>query len=309
MQMKYEGALPRTPPLQALRAFESAARLGSFAQAALELSLTYGAIGQQVRALEGMLGVPLFDRVGRGVMVTEAGARYARRTRALLLELAAATAEMARADAANRLTLSVLPSFAARWLVKRVGAFIDANPDLELIIETSTQLADLRCGDVDLCIRFGVGPWEGLACERILDDEYYPVCAPGYWPSALPPEPAALRQFPLLLCHDEPWSPWLQAAGLHDISEPRGTTYSDAVNLLQAARERQGIALARHSLVQDDLASGALVRLFQIGVRCPRSYFLVSTQTLAKAAKVRRFRAWLLTQLGSTIVQKALDSA
>src|SRR6202007_3122984 len=117
--MKPEGALPRVPPLQAMRAFESAARHGSFAQAALELNLTYGAVGQQVRALEEAVGMLLFDRVGRGLGLNDRGRQYALRMRAALLELAAATAEAAGHAAHGRLTLSVLPSFASRWLVKR----------------------------------------------------------------------------------------------------------------------------------------------------------------------------------------------
>lgn len=280
-----------------MRAFESAARHGSFAQAALELNLTYGAVGQQVRALEEAIGVRLFDRVGRGLVLTDAGRHYALRMRGALLELAAATAEAASNLAHSRLTLSVLPSFASRWLVKRVGSFIARHPDLELVIHTSTEVIDLRSGEVDLCIRFGAGPWDRLYCERVLDDEYYPVCAPGFWPDQVPRQPEELRRFPLLLCRDEPWAPWFEAARLSDLSEPRGVTYSDAVNLLQAAGARQGIALARHSLVQDDIASGKLVRLFPVSAACPRSYFLVSTHALARAEKVRRFRAWLLEQI------------
>lgn len=291
--------MPRIPPLQALRAFESAARLGSFARAAQELNLTYGAVGQQVRALEDAIGVKLFDRVGRGLVLTEAGRLYGRRTRAALLELAGATAEAASNAAHGRLTLSVLPSFASRWLVKRVGSFIRRHPELELIIHTSTEMVDLRSGEVDLCIRFGVGPWDRLYCERVLNDEYYPVCAPGFWPEEVPRRPELLRQFPLLLCIDEPWAPWFEAAGLAEQCEPKGVTYSDAVNLLQAAGERQGIALARHSLVKDDIATGKLERLFPLSAPCPRSYFLVATHALARVEKVRRFRAWLLEQVQS----------
>lgn len=295
--MKHDEALPRIPPLPAMRAFESAARLGSFSRAAQELNLTYGAVGQQVRALEEWIGMRLFDRVGRGIVLTVAGHRYAQRARAAMIELAAATAEAARSQQDHKLTLSVLPSFAACWLVRRVGGFISRYPELELNIHTSTQLADMDSGQVDLCIRFGIGPWDKLCCERILDDAYYPVCAPGYWPSELPCLPIHLGQFPLLLCSDEPWTPWFQAAGLQAMSEPRGVTYSDAVNLLQAARERQGIALARHSLVQDDLASGKLVRLFALSVRSPRAYYLVCSHTMATTEKVRRFRSWLLDEI------------
>lgn len=295
--MKSDQALPRIPPLQALRAFESAARLGSFAQAALELHLTYGAVGQQVRALEEAIGVPLFDRVGRGLVLSEVGQRYAPRVRAALLELAAATAVVARPHDDGKLRLSVLPSFAARWLVPRVGGFIEHNPDLELVIHTSTHMADLTRGEIDLCIRFGVGPWEPLWCEHFLGDEYYPVCAPGYWPAGLPCTPDQLVQLPLLLCMDEPWAPWFAAAGLAGQPEPKGVTYSDAVNLLQAAKERQGIALARHSLVKDDIDNGELVRLFSISTPSPRSYFLVCTEAMAAADKIQRFRAWLHAQI------------
>jgi LysR family glycine cleavage system transcriptional activator len=294
-------SLPRMPPLPALRAFESAARHGSFSMAAMELSLTHGAIGHQVRALEENMGVQLFDRIGRGLLLTSDGRAFAEQVRKALLDIAAATSQVRRKVDNNKLTLSALPSFATRWLVPRIGRFIAKNPDLELLIQTTIAVVDFKREPVDLCIRFGVGPWEGLWSERFLDDTYYPVCAPSFQQNNGSIEnPAQLRHLPLLSCSHEPWMPWFRAAALKNMAEPRGVTYSDAVNLLDAAKEGQGIALARHSLVKEDILSGQLQRLFSVSVSSQMSYHLVSAHSTAETCKVKRFRAWLWSELKKT---------
>jgi LysR family glycine cleavage system transcriptional activator len=290
-------SLPRMPPLSALRAFESAARHGSFTLAAQELKLTHGAIGSQVRALEESMGVRFFDRIGRGLALTTEGRTFAERVRAALLDIVAAASEIKQSLDGSKLTLSVLPSFASRWLVPRIGRFIAQNPKLELVVHTTTEVVDFKRQTVDLCIRFGVGPWENLWCERFLQDSYYPVCSPEFLRAARLEQPDDIRAYPLLSCIDEPWAPWFRAAGLMHREEPRGVTYSDAVNLLQAAKGGQGIALARHTLVTEDIRSGHLIRLFDIGIPCPMSYYLVCTPALAESAKVRRFRAWLWSEI------------
>ena len=167
----------RLPPLSALRPFEAAARLESFSQAAAELHLTHGAVSHQVRALEEHLGTPLFARHGKRVTLTAAGRTFAERVRASLDELSAA-AEALRARREDRLTLSVLPSFASRWLMPRLIRFMDAHPKVEVNVIASTALADFRNDEIDVAIRFGPGPWPPHDCEMFMEDEYFVVASP-----------------------------------------------------------------------------------------------------------------------------------
>ena len=294
--MTPEKTLPRLPPLPALRAFESAARHNSFSRAATELSLTHGAIGHQVRALEDALGVALFARVGRGLQLTQEGRVLAERVRSALLDIAAATQDISRRANANQLTLSVFPSFAARWLVPRLGHFIEQNPDLEVMIQTTGNVVDFAREPVDIGLRMGREPWDDLWCELLFGDAYFPVCAPDFNHGVLPQTPEQLLLHPLLLSLDEPWTPWLQAAGV-EAPEPRGVTYSDAHTLLLATREGQGIALGREMMVADDIARGSLVRLFDVSVPVPFSYYMVCPPALAQTRKVKRFRTWIWEEI------------
>ena len=289
-------ALPRMPSLPALRAFESAARHNSFSRAAAELHLTHGAVGHQVRALEESLGVQLFTRIGRGLALTPEGRILAERVRAAWLDIAAAAQDISRRANAGQLTISVMPSFAARWLVPRLGRFIEQNPDIQLVVQTAGHLVDFSREAVDVGLRMGNGNWPDLYCERLFGDTYFPVCAPTFNQGKLPETLSELPGLPLLSSIGEPWTPWFAAAGL-DAPEPRGVTYSDAHSLLQAAKEGQGIALARQTMVADDLQRGALVRLFSVSIPSPAEYYFVCPPALAQAGKVRRFRAWLWDEI------------
>ena len=289
-------ALPRMPPLPALRAFESAARHNSFSRAAAELHLTHGAIGHQVRALEASLGVQLFTRVGRGLALTPEGRMLAERVRAAWLDIAAAAQDIRRRADAGQLTISVLPSFAARWLVPRLGRFIEQNPDIQLVVQTSSHLVDFSREAVDVGLRMGYNNWPDLWCERLFGDSYFPVCAPGFNQGKLPETISELPDLPLLKSTGESWLPWFKAAGLA-LPEPSGVTYTESGLLLHAAKEGQGIALARQAMVADDLASGALVRLFDVSVTTEASYYFVCPPALAQTGKVQRFRAWLWDEI------------
>src|SRR4051812_46558215 len=178
----------RLPPLAALRPFEAAARLESFTRAADELHLTHGAVSHQVRALEAHLGVPLFARHGKRVALTIAGKGFAERVRAALGEIAQA-ADALRVRRDDRLSVSVLPSFASRWLMPRLIRFMDANPELEVNVTATTALADFAADEIDVAIRFGGGPWPPLVCEQFLDDEYFPVTSPRFNKGKLPKKP------------------------------------------------------------------------------------------------------------------------
>lgn len=284
----------RLPPLPALRSFEAAARLESFSRAAQELHVTHGAVSHQVRALEEFLGTPLFARNGRRVSLTGDGRQFAERVRGALRDIADAANAFRRPDRANRLTVSMLPSFAARWLMPRLGRFLAAHPEIAVNVHASMELADFERDEVDMAVRFGRGGWPGLEVERFMDDEYFPVASPNLNNGRLPEKPADLVRFPLMTPGDEPWAQWFKAAGM-EVPRPSGPIFNDAGLLLQAAIDGRGIALTRRSIAEGDMAAGNLVRLFDVSVKAPESYYLV--WPLGRASeKVLAFRAWMLEE-------------
>ena len=283
---------PRMPPLTSLRAFEAAARLGSISRAADEIHVTHGAISHQVKALEEFLGVPLFAKQGRGVATTAAGKRLAERVGSALDQIAEVAAAIARHEDPGRLTISTLPSVAARWLMPRIGSFMEAHPEFDVNIHTSQSLVDFTRDDVDIAIRFGRGTWPNVRVERLMGDEYLPVCSPRLNRGALPKRPADLANYRLLRSDSELWVPWFRAAGL-DWPEPtKVSVIDDSSMLLLAAASRQGIALARRSLAASELAAGTLVQLFDITVAATDAHWLVWPPHVEDYPKVRAFRRW-----------------
>lgn len=294
----------RLPPLSSLRPFEAAARLESFSRAADELHLTHGAVSHQVRALEEHVGTPLFLRHGKRVSLTAAGRGFAERVRAALDELANA-AEQVRARRDDRLTVSVLPSFASRWLMPRLIRFMDANPGLEVNVTATTALADFREDEVDVAIRFGVGPWAGVECERFLDDEFFPVASPAMLKRGAPRSPSDLLGLRIIREDRDLWDEWFQAAGVSAGKRLEGgPRFNDSTYALQAAARGEGVALARRSIVAEDLERGTLERLFDVAFSSPYHYWFVSPRELAAAPKVRRFRDWVRTELAAAPAPK-----
>ena len=285
---------PRLPPLNALRAFEAAARLESFSRAADELHVTHGAVSHQVRALERFVGASLFTRNGRRVALTGEGRQFADRVRAALREIGLAADSLRRPGRNNRLTVSLLPSFAARWLMPRIGRFMAAHPEITMNVHTSIALVDFERDEVDLAIRFGNGDWPKLEIEKFMDDEYFPVASPRFHRGRLPARPAELAQLPLISSDGDPWAPWFKAAGLK-LGEPAGPIFHDLSLAVQAAIDGRGIALVRRSIAEGDLAAGTLVRLFDVAITAPGSYYLVRPRGPAPH-KVLAFRAWMLEE-------------
>lgn len=287
----------RLPPMQALRAFEAAARTGSLTRAAEALHLTHGAISHQIKALEADLGVRLVERAGRGVRLTGEGERLAGRVRGALAELSDALREASDRANPRQLRVSVMPSFAARWLLPRIGRFIAAHPEIDLDVRASFALVDFRRDDAEVAVRYGSGNYPGLGVEHLMHDIYFPVCSPSLAGGRLPKRPADLAEYLLLRSGDENWQPWFAAAGL-DWPEPtRGPMFDDDSHLMQAAIEGQGIALARTSLIGKDLANGVLVRLFDVTLPSPNHYYLVYPPRLAGSPKLAMFRSWLKSEI------------
>ncbi|WP_332852631.1 transcriptional regulator GcvA [Duganella sp. S19_KUP01_CR8] len=286
----------RLPNFSALRAFEAAARHENFSRAAEELHLTHGAISHQVRALEEELGRPLFVRHGRQVKITSDALKFAQFLGKSFADITAAADAMRASSVNQRLTISSIPSFAARWLAPRLGRFIDLYPDIEVVLQSSGQLQDLARDGIDVGIRFGRGNYPGLVVQRLMGDVYYPVVSPHYRGGQQPASPHELRQHTLLRSV-EPWSPWLRAAGV-DMAEPAGgLMFEDLSMLIRSAADGNGVALVRHVVAMQEIASGQLLRLFDTATPCPDEYFFVSPPGAAGRPQVQAFRDWLLEEI------------
>ncbi|HAT29300.1 MAG TPA: XRE family transcriptional regulator [Janthinobacterium sp.] len=289
--------LHRLPNLAALRAFEAAARHENFSRAAEEIHVTHGAVSHQVRGLEEELGVQLFTRKGKRIAVTDEGQRFAAIVRKSLMDIAVAAAALKASAGQKRLTITAMPSLAARWLAPRLGNFIDLYPDIEVVLQSSGQVVDLERQAIDVGIRFGSGNYPGLTVEKLMDDYYYPAASPRLNGGELPATAQDLGRFHLLRGDDEPWLPWLRAAG-SALAEPSGgIVYHDLAMLLRAAAHGDGIALARHVIVMQEICSGELVRLFDVAVKCPFSYYFVCTPQALLRPEVRAFHDWLFAQV------------
>jgi LysR family glycine cleavage system transcriptional activator len=287
----------KLPNLTALRAFEAAARHQNFSRAAEEIYVTHGAISHQVRALENELGVQLFTRLGKRISLTEDGQQFAYALRKSLLDIALATDALKSSSGHRRLTISSLSSFAARWLSPRIGSFIEQYPDIEVRLQSSTNLTDFAREDVDVAIRFGGGNYPGLSEEWVMDDYYYPVASPCFNGGALPAAPQDLVRGALLRCELEPWLPWFRAAQVNLPEPTAGIVFQDATMLIRAAVDGQGIALVRHAMAASDILSGDLVRLFDVTVKCPSSYYFVCPPDSLQKSQVRAFRNWLFAEV------------
>ncbi|OFW47873.1 MAG: transcriptional regulator [Acidobacteria bacterium RIFCSPLOWO2_12_FULL_67_14b] len=288
----------RLPPLNALRAFESAARHLSFTRAAAELNVTQAAISHQVRALEARLGVTLFWRQNRTLRLTEAGQALAPAAGEAFQRIADAVARLGGSRSSGALTVSVLDSFAANWLVPRLKRFRARAPEVELHLTTSDHLVDFTRDDVDLAVRYGGGRWPGLAAERLMTEELFPVCSPALLEAGPPLErPDDLGRHTLL--HDEmreDWRMWLLAAGVRGGDPARGPSYTRSSLVIQAAISGEGVALGRSVLVADALAEGRLVRPFTVSLPAEYAYYVVVPPAALERPKVRAFRDWIVAE-------------
>jgi DNA-binding transcriptional LysR family regulator len=288
----------RLPPLNALRAFEAAARHNSFTGAAAELNVSHAAISRHVHALEARLGATLFRKAPRGVALTSEGARYLATVSAAFDAIAEATATLS--GAAAQVRLSVHPAFASRWLIRRLDGFRDSQPGCDVVIEATPRVVDLERDEADVAIRNGVAESPGIARDLLARSRLCPVGARsllGHRRAAL--TPADLARFVLL--HDEPdgstWRRWFAVAGVGDVDADSGPRVLESGLAIESAIAGQGVALADEFLVEDDLAHGRLVKLCDVAVSLADcDYFLLSLEGARKRRPVAAFRDWLLRE-------------
>ncbi len=291
----------RFPPITALRALETAARHLSYTKAAEELNITQSAVSHQIRHAEELWGLKLFERRGRRLILTQNGQALVPVVRNFINGLTSTLADLKEEDNRDSLRVSLLQSFAFKWLVPRLGRFNQQYPGIDVWISTTEELVDFSLDNADMGIRLGHGDWPELHVTPLLQEYVFPVCSPRMLEElGTPKNPDDLFNYPLLrrsamdICPR--WRDWFRDAGIHIKRIPKGTKFPDTSMAIQAAIDGQGIALARSAHVSDDLASGRLVKLFNIYSESNVSYFVVCPRGKENNSSIVAFTEWLIEE-------------
>jgi LysR family transcriptional regulator of beta-lactamase len=282
-------------PLNALRAFEAAARHQNLTRAAAELCVSQAALSHQIKALEAHLGVRLFHRLPRGVALTDEAAALYPVLGECFDRIAATLDQFSEGRYRHVLAVGVVATFATGWLLPRLADFAAAHPDIELRLQTHNNRIDLAGEGLELAIRFGEGDWQGQQATAVLEAPFAPVCAPAM--AARLRAPADLLRVPLLRSYrSDEWTRWAQAAGLPAL-EARGAMFDSSLALASAAAAGAGVALLPLRMFEQDLASERLVQPFAVHADLGR-YWLTRLRSRVESEPARRFREWLQAQAG-----------
>ncbi|MFI4976624.1 MAG: transcriptional regulator GcvA [Caulobacterales bacterium] len=293
----------RLPPLNALRAFEAAARHLNFSRAADELSVTPGAVSQQIQNLEDYIGAPLFKRTPKGLLLTDAAQTALPALREAFDRLAEAASLLTAAVDGRRLTLTAAPSFAAKWLVPRLKRFEDAHPQVDVWLSADLDIVDFASGEIDIAIRYGAGRYPGLEVQRLISETVIPVASPALIQAHKLDSPADLAHQTLLhdgspdaddSCPD--WAMWLAARGVKGVDGTRGPRFNQSSLVIEAAVGARGVALAKRTLAQDDLDAGRLVAPLQIATVVDFAYYVVHPKAKGRLPQVKAFVAWITAE-------------
>ena len=305
--------MPRPlPPLNALRAFEAAARHLSFARAADELSVTPAALSHQIRGLEESLGERLFDRRARGVVLTPAGSLLYPGLHAAFLQIRQSVDLLVRDASEKVLVVSAPPGFTAKWLAPRLYRFLMANPDIDTRISASKELANFTTDGIDVAIRNHRSAVPGLWSRKLVDIHLLPVASPRLIAEIGLMTLADLKRAPLI--HDTmlgalpgmpTWADWLAAAGVTGVDLERGLRFNSSDHALEAAAEGAGVLLGQRELAHDDLRSGRLVAPFALEVEAERSFHFVCPDGLQSRPKIRAFYEWLAAEVARMHEERA----
>ena len=290
--------------LNALRAFEATARLGSYVRAADELAVTPAAVGQQVRMLEEHFGSGLFARQGKKLVLTEAARAVLPDIRDAFDRLSQATSRLREKRRVDLVTITLPPSL-TRWLMPRIETFSTAHPEVDLRLEPADRLADLLREDITLAIRYGTGRYPGLDATLLMADEVFPVCSPSLLTRMRKlREPDDLAHFKLI--HDTSmdshtsfptWTSWIKAAGAHRVDVRRGLRVNSPIMAVQAAIDGQGVALARSVTAADDLREGRIIRPFRLACATSYSYYMLYPAGLPLSQAASAFCRWLKNEV------------
>ncbi|MDZ5459510.1 transcriptional regulator GcvA [Azohydromonas lata] len=293
--------MDRLPPLNAIRAFEAAARHMSITLAAEELHVTPGAVSRQIKTLEDALGVQLFTRGHRNISLTRQGQDYCRAVTRAIEVLREATRKLQRRRQRKQLKIRAYTTFAMRWLIPRLSGFHAAHPDIEVLLKASLEPVDFRNEDIDGAIRLGDGHWPGAHAIRLVDNVLVPVASPallGAGPKLKRPPDLAHHTLLHSIARPDDWGYWLEAAGVSEQIDARaGMTYESSAMSYAAAVEGQGVAIAQRFLVEKDLQEGRLVTPFKKALDMGDfTYYLLTPSHREESADMQRFRLWLLEQ-------------
>jgi LysR family glycine cleavage system transcriptional activator len=303
----------RLPPLTALRAFEVVARRLSFARAAEDLHVTKAAVAQQVRALEQEIGAPLVERSGRGLALTEAGAAGAAGLAEGFAILARAARAMREAKGRRFLVINSSPSFAATWLVGRIGRFKARHPETDVLLDANPIDDSLDSGTTDALIRWGAGDFPGLSTTLLFKEDVFPVCSPelarGENPLRSPEDLARHTLLHLEWSAAYPswpaWSDWLKAAGARTVEARHGVWFNNMAMAMRAAAQGQGVALSSLAIAADELAAGRLVAPFSTSVRTPFGYYFLCRPEEALTPRIKALREFLVEEAALSAAEPA----
>ena len=286
----------RLPPLNALKAFEAASRHLSFTRAAEELFVTQAAVSHQIKALEENLGLKLFRRKNRSLLLTEEGQSYFLDIKDIFTSLSDATEKLLAKTATGALTVSSAPSFAIQWLVPRLAQFSELNPDIDVRIKAVDMDEGALVDDVDVAIYYGRGNWPGVRAYKLRTEYLLPVCAPSLLNGPKPlNSPEDLKHHTLL--HDlsrRDWKAWMRQAGVTSVNVNHGPIFSLSTLVLQAAIHGQGVALGYSVLARPEIEAGRLVCPFDQLLMSKNAYYLVCHESQADLGKIKVFREWML---------------
>lgn len=300
------------PPLNALRVFEAAARLGGVGRAAEELNVTHAAVSHQVKALETWVGRSLFRRAGRRVEVNADGAALLATASEALDLLAARLSQLRGAVGGSTLTISAAPSIAYRWIVPRLQRFVTANRGIDVRLNHSSQLTDFRRDDIDVAVRHGRGGWPDVEAIRLLDGCAVPLASPallerhGLAQAVLPLTAEQIAGLPIQ--HEAAvdshtlWRQWFARSGLSGVDVERGVTYDDSGALLSVAVAGHGVVLGRVALAQEELANGLLLQVSDIAISEEYGYYLVYDRARRDDPVITKFRDWLGAEAGAAVM-------
>lgn len=303
MSSTLEGDAP-LPPLTSLRVFEAAARHGSFTLAARELAVTQTAVSHQVRQLEEHLGTALFRRLPRRIELTAEGRAWAEAMSDVFTRLYAANKRLRARPARTRpvVNVSVLPSFASRWLVPRLGRFFEKHPDIDVRISPSAELVDFAGADIDVGIRYGTGKYPGLRVEKLCEDAWLVVCAPSLALRKKLTRVSDLMRVPIIEDDQrEALDAWFGAQGSPPHPRTRAMMYSDSSMVVEAAVRGQGVAIVRLAIANDELAAGRIVPVFPRLRPVPTgsAYYMAQRRSPSPRPEVAVFSAFMREEIAT----------
>lgn len=294
------------PSLNGLRAFEAAARHLSFSKAAAELNVTPAALSYQIRTLEEYLGIKLFRRLHRAVVLTDAGQLCFPGVRTGFENFDEAMSRLRRAAATPTLQVAIGPAFAAKWLAPRLYRFLERHPDIDTRIIAGFSQTDLNREPIDVALRYGTGNYPGMYVEKLLDESFIPMCSPQLCAGTPPLDtPDDLRHHTLIhddamagLYDDPPtWATWLAKAGAEGVDSDRGPRFNNTNHALDTAIEGAGVVLARRVLANGDLQSGKLVAPFDLIIDAGAAFWFVCREGEDDQPEIAAFRAWLFDEI------------